>query len=679
MGAAASKAGGRKPTKKDEGDEAKPPDRDLALETLALVMRGDILVEWHCYQADDMLAALEIAGEFGFKVRAFHHALEAYKIRDVLVAHGVGDRHAGTTGGASRWRRTTASPRTSRLMTEAGGRAAMHSDSPIAVQILNQAAGKALAAGRAAGVKIDENDALRWLTANPAWELGIDDQVGTLQSGKRADVVVWSEDPLQHVREGRARVHRRPARLRSGARRSALERLRARRARHARPRGGALMPAPIATRVRGAVLAASLGALCAVWTGPARAEEGPPLAITHALVYVPGGHPPVPDATVVLAGGKVQAVGTDVAPPPGARVLDAHGKTVTAGFIDADTEVGVVEVDLEPGANDDAAGGLLMPALRIVDGYNPRSSVIPITRAGGVTSVVVAPHGGALAGQSAFVDLAGDTQADAVVRPVARRSTRAPTRARRAPWAARSELWLVLRQALDDARFYATHRAQYDANGSRPLGLRRMDLEALLPVLRGEQPLVVTVASGERHRDGPALRRRVQAQARPVGRERGLAHARRDRARPRSRSSSTRSRTSRRASIACRARSDNAAILAGAGVSVVISTFSSHQARLLWQRAGNAVRLGMDHDAAIRAVTEAPADAFGLKGYGRLEAGRGRQRRRVERRPAADRHPRRARVRAGPGAVARDAADPPPQPVSLGALRARRVTLTPVP
>ncbi len=70
-----------------------------------------------------------------------------------------------------------------------------------------------------------------------------------------------------------------------------------------------------------------------------------------------------------------------------------------------------------------------------------------------------------------------------------------------------------------------------------------------------------------------------------------------------------------------RSRSDNAALLAGAGVSVVLSTFSSHEARLLWQRAGNAVRLGMDHDAAIRAVTEAPADAFGLKGYGRLAAG----------------------------------------------------------
>ncbi len=186
---------GTKGTKDAGGDEAKPPDRDLALETLALVMRGDILVEWHCYQADDMLAALEVAGEFGFKVRAFHHALEAYKIRDVLVDHGVAIATWDDWWGF-KMEAYDGIPENLALMTEAGGRAAVHSDSPIAGQILNQAAGKALAAGRAAGIKLDEDEALRWLTANPAWVLGIDDQVGTLQVGKRADVVVWSEDPL---------------------------------------------------------------------------------------------------------------------------------------------------------------------------------------------------------------------------------------------------------------------------------------------------------------------------------------------------------------------------------------------------------------------------------------------------------------------------------------------------
>jgi imidazolonepropionase-like amidohydrolase len=181
--------------KKSEKGEEKPPDRDLALETLALVMRGDILVEWHCYQADDMLAALLIADEFGFKVRAFHHALEAYKIRDVLAARGVAAVTWDDWWGF-KMEAYDGIPENLALVTEAGARAVVHSDSPIAIQLLNQSAGKSLAAGRAAGVKLEDDDALKWLTANPAWALGIDDQVGTLEPGKRADVVVWSEDPF---------------------------------------------------------------------------------------------------------------------------------------------------------------------------------------------------------------------------------------------------------------------------------------------------------------------------------------------------------------------------------------------------------------------------------------------------------------------------------------------------
>ena len=175
--------------------DSKPPDRDLALETLALVMRGDILVQWHCYQADDMLSALAVADEFGFKVRAFHHALEAYKIRDVLARRGVAVATWDDWWGF-KMEAYDGIPENLALLTEAGARATLHSDSPVADQILNQAAAKALAAGRAAGVDLDEGDAIRWLTANPAWVLGIEDQVGTLQLGKRGDVVVWSENPL---------------------------------------------------------------------------------------------------------------------------------------------------------------------------------------------------------------------------------------------------------------------------------------------------------------------------------------------------------------------------------------------------------------------------------------------------------------------------------------------------
>lgn len=380
----------------------------------------------------------------------------------------------------------------------------------------------------------------------------------------------------------------------------------------------------------GARLVLALG--LALAAAPAHAEEAAAVAITHVLAYVPGDHPPIADATVVIAGGKVQAVGASVPVPPDARVIDGHGMTVTAGFIDADTDVGAVEISGERSANDadpraePLAGtnpaetsGQLVPSLRIADAYNPRSVLVPIARAGGVTSAVVAPRAGLLSGQGALVDLAGDTQAEAVARASIASYARAD-QDQVHDLGTRSGLWMTLRRALDDARFYGAHRAQYDANGTRPLSLARADLEALQPVLRGEQPLVLTV-----HRASDietALKLADEFKLKLVLRGASEAWMLRD--------------ALAKAKVPVivdpledlpadfdrlHARSDNAALLWAAGVPVVLSTSSSHEARLLWQRAGNAVRLGMDHDAALRAVTEAPADAFGLKGYGRLEAG----------------------------------------------------------
>jgi imidazolonepropionase-like amidohydrolase len=189
------KKGAPKESKGDKKDPPKPPDRDLALETLALVLGGQMLVEWHCYQADDMLSALQVADEFGFRVRAFHHALEAYKIRDILAKKEVAVATWADWYGF-KMEAFDGIPENLALVHEAGGRAIVHSDSPVGIQVLNQEAGKALAAGRAAGVKITEEDAIKWLTIHAAWALGIDDQVGSLEAGKRADVVVWSHDPF---------------------------------------------------------------------------------------------------------------------------------------------------------------------------------------------------------------------------------------------------------------------------------------------------------------------------------------------------------------------------------------------------------------------------------------------------------------------------------------------------
>lgn len=172
-----------------------PPKRDLMLETLAAVLDGDVLVHVHCYRADEMLQQLKIADEFGFKIRSFHHAVEAYKIRDVLARKEV-----SVSTWADWWgfkmEAHDAIEETLALLHEAGVRGIVHSDSPVGIQRLNQEAAKALASGRNAGVVVDANAALRWLTIHPAWALGIDDQVGTLDVGKMADVVVWDRDPF---------------------------------------------------------------------------------------------------------------------------------------------------------------------------------------------------------------------------------------------------------------------------------------------------------------------------------------------------------------------------------------------------------------------------------------------------------------------------------------------------
>lgn len=178
-----------------ETGEGDPPERDLELETIAEVLRGDILVHTHCYRADEMVQMINLGVEFGFKVRSFHHAVEAYKIRDYL---------ARDTIGASMWvnwwgfkmEAFDAVSENIALVSQAGAPAILHTDDAIGIQVLNQNAARAMYAGRAAGIPVTRDEALRWITANPAWALGIEGRVGTIEPGKNADLVIWSGDPF---------------------------------------------------------------------------------------------------------------------------------------------------------------------------------------------------------------------------------------------------------------------------------------------------------------------------------------------------------------------------------------------------------------------------------------------------------------------------------------------------
>jgi imidazolonepropionase-like amidohydrolase len=179
----------------NETHEGDPPDRDLQLETIAGVLNGDILLEWHCYRADEMANAIEVSHEFGFHIAAFHHAVESYKIADLLE-----DENICAAMWADWWgfkiEAYVAIRENIPFVHARGACAIVHSDSEMGIQRLNQEAAKALADGRRAGVNITRAEAWTWLSRNPARALGIEEETGSLQAGRRADVVIWSADPL---------------------------------------------------------------------------------------------------------------------------------------------------------------------------------------------------------------------------------------------------------------------------------------------------------------------------------------------------------------------------------------------------------------------------------------------------------------------------------------------------
>ncbi len=172
-----------------------PPARDLGLETLAEVLRGNILVQWHCYTANDMEGAMEVADEFGFQIKSFHHGVEAYKIADILAKKGISASLWSDWGGFKIEAMDGVRANLA-LVHAAGARAIVHSDDASGMQRLNQDAAKSIAEARTLGINITEDEAIRWLTANPAWALGLDDRIGTLEPGKNADVVLWSGSPF---------------------------------------------------------------------------------------------------------------------------------------------------------------------------------------------------------------------------------------------------------------------------------------------------------------------------------------------------------------------------------------------------------------------------------------------------------------------------------------------------
>lgn len=174
-----------------KGDkDVRAPKKDLKLEALADVLRGKLLVQIHCYRADEFLTEMAIAKEFGYKIRAFHHAVEAYKVADQMAANGVAIATWPDWWGF-KYESWDGIPWNAVISMHKGVRVAIKSDSEDVTRRLNQEAGKIIHYGN-----VSEEDALKMITLNPAWIIGVDDRVGSLEVGKDADIGIWNSYPL---------------------------------------------------------------------------------------------------------------------------------------------------------------------------------------------------------------------------------------------------------------------------------------------------------------------------------------------------------------------------------------------------------------------------------------------------------------------------------------------------
>ncbi len=356
--------------------------------------------------------------------------------------------------------------------------------------------------------------------------------------------------------------------------------------------------------------------------------NGPPsgdrvIAIVGGTVHTLGPAGTIEGATVLIAGGRIEAVGVDLAIPPGAERIDARGKIVTPGLLDSMSGIGAVEISAERTTRDSATElPRLGAAFSVAEAINPRSTLIPVNRVEGLTRALVAPRAstGPIAGRAAAIHLGGGD--DPVTDPAAALVVALGQEGAALAGGSRAAALALLAEALEDARDYAEHRADFERAARRPYAPSRLDLEALQPVVAGEMPIAARV---DRASDLlAALRLASEQRVKLVvvgGAEAWLVA-------PALAAAGVPVVLDPLSNLPASfeelaATLENAARLHAAGVAVAFSSGESHNARNLRQAAGNAVAHGLPWEAGLAAMTRVPAAIWGLDGsYGTLDAGR---------------------------------------------------------
>jgi imidazolonepropionase-like amidohydrolase len=488
-----------------EREHTKPPRRNLQLDAIVEILYGERSIHCHAYRQDEILAILRLAEEFGISIATFEHALEGYKVADEMAAAGAG---ASTFSDwwAYKMEAFDAIPYNGALLNDRGVSVSFSSDSAELARRMNLEAAKAVKYGG-----VDEQEALAFVTINAARQLALGDRIGSLEEGKDADFVIWTGDPLSvfsiveqtwvdGVREfdretdlaERVRIERERAELIAEISGSA-------KADDADPpqekdaAGDEVAPAGKPTP--GAEAAAE-----PLPYSDRLAEFGKPVSIVGATVHTMTGEP-IADGTVSFSDGKIVEVGANLQPLPGAEVIDASGKHVYPGLIDANNVVGLAEISAVAATVDISETGAINANVNTAIAVNPDSELIPVTRANGITHVLAAPGGDLIHGSSALIRLDGWTWEDlTAASPVAMHISWPSFRIRTISYFGsppsredqekqRDESLKKIQQVFDDANAYATAK-QAEGAGGHHLDADPM-LEALLPVLNRQIPVIV--------------------------------------------------------------------------------------------------------------------------------------------------------------------------------------------
>jgi imidazolonepropionase-like amidohydrolase len=345
------------------------------------------------------------------------------------------------------------------------------------------------------------------------------------------------------------------------------------------------------------------------------------IAITGGTVYPVSG-PKLVNATVLIRDGRIAAVGTNVPVPAGATRIDAAGKWVTPGFIDGAGQMGLREIGAVQNTNEATLrGNEVAASFNVLEGINPASTLIAVNRMEGITTTLAVPNGSLIWGQAVLIDLDGATIEAMRVKSPAAMVADLSEGSKDAGGGSRAGVAQRLRRVLNDAREYATRRADYRRRQIQDLSASAADLEALQPVLRGELPLLVVANRRSDIETALRIAREYKLRLILAGVAEGWMIP--DEIAAAGVPVLVEPLDNIPSYDALGIRYENAALLAKGGAKVALMETATENSRDLRQQAGNAVANGMSWDQALRAVTLTPAEVFGVADrYGSLEVGK---------------------------------------------------------